>query len=67
MDRARGTSVPSSPTTCRQWTGVDNVASAQPNVATQSSSATGEREEVVWHRHSAYIDSAATYMEATGV
>jgi hypothetical protein len=66
MDRARGTSVPSSPTTCKQWTGVDGVASAQPGVATQSSSTTGEREEVVWHRCSACSDSATTYMEATG-
>jgi hypothetical protein len=66
MDRARGTSVVSSPMMCRRQTGVDGVASSQPSVAAQSSSATGERGKAVRHHCLACSDPATTYMEATG-
>jgi hypothetical protein len=60
MDRAQGTSVVSSPTTCRRQTVVDGVASAQPDIAAHSSSATGERGKVAQHRCSACSDSTVT-------
>jgi hypothetical protein len=60
-------SVVSSPMMCRRQTRVDGVASAQPGVAAQSSSATGERGKAARHHCSASSDLAVTYMEATGV